>query len=172
MDMPRDPELNADYDGNKVPKADSLINVNVTCDGGSAGEEGAAGAGGGANGSTPSASSSSSPCSDGSLCINGYLGVYCLCYLRESALEEVRVEEIKGGGACPAESAPALLFIRRYVKNIAHIPHTLRVFPDVPVRSSLVIHPEIREKCRAHPAHAKSFSRCPVMRQLSSSGMG
>lgn len=75
------PEFSTDFDENNDLKGESLINVNVTCDG-SAGEGQAGGAG----------SASSSPCSDGSLCLNGDLGVYCTCYVRESSLEKVRVK--------------------------------------------------------------------------------
>lgn len=63
----------ADYDDSGVPKAESLVNVDVTCDGW-VGVEGS--------------SSASSLCSDG-YCLNGVFGVYCLCYVRESDLEEV-----------------------------------------------------------------------------------
>ena len=74
---------NTDYDDDRQPKAESLINVNVSCDGWAA--EGGGGVGDvGANYSTPS-----SPCSDGS-CLNGDFGVYCLCYVRESDSKEVR----------------------------------------------------------------------------------
>lgn len=67
------PKSVADYDDKNFPKADGLVNVNVTCTGG--GE---------------ASSSAWSPCSEGSTCLNGAVGVYCLCYELESALEEVR----------------------------------------------------------------------------------
>eukprot|EP00752_Nemacystus_decipiens_P010943 g9725.t1 len=47
------------FDAERQPKGDSLINVVVSCEG-----------------------SSSPPCSDGSSCLDGDLGVYCLCYKR------------------------------------------------------------------------------------------
>lgn len=59
-----------DFDDDMMPTAEDLINVNVTC-----------------NSSFPGASSS--PCSEDSMCLDGALGVYCLCYVRESTLEQV-----------------------------------------------------------------------------------
>ncbi|CBJ33868.1 probable extracellular nuclease (ISS) [Ectocarpus siliculosus] len=52
---------------NVIPTAHSLINVNVTCDGWMP-------------------FSSTPPCSEGSPCIDGDLGVYCQCYTRESSI--------------------------------------------------------------------------------------
>ncbi|CAM9801896.1 unnamed protein product, partial [Hapterophycus canaliculatus] len=79
------------FNDDGVPKGDSLINTDVTCDGWEGREEAASG--GGANDSDSHASPWSSsrphpPCSEGSTCLNGVVGVYCLCYVRESALEE------------------------------------------------------------------------------------
>eukprot|EP00752_Nemacystus_decipiens_P007772 g6941.t1 len=54
-----------------------MINVNVTC-------EDFVEEGGGGN-------PPSSPCSEGSTCLNGDLGVYCLCYMRESTSEQTCV---------------------------------------------------------------------------------
>lgn len=77
-----------DFHDDLSTKKGSLINGNVTCDGWV--EEGG-----------DDYYSSSSPCSEGSPCLDGDLGVYCLCYVRESTLEKVRCVEI----ACcsPAE---------------------------------------------------------------------
>lgn len=50
--------------------ADALMNINITCDGWAR-------------------HSPSPPCSEGSLCLDGDMGVYCQCYTRESTLEEV-----------------------------------------------------------------------------------
>lgn len=55
-----------------LPKAESMIDVKVTCDGWT--EDGGDGP----------------PCSEGSACIEGVLGVYCLCHVLESVLEQVR----------------------------------------------------------------------------------
>ncbi|CBJ26637.1 adhesin-like protein [Ectocarpus siliculosus] len=52
-----------------IPTAHSLISVNVTCDGWMP-------------------FSSTPPCSEGSPCIDGDLGVYCQCYTRESSIAE------------------------------------------------------------------------------------
>ncbi len=72
-----------DYGDQGQPKATSLINVNVTCDGWvGEGEDGMG---------ESSSASSSSPCSDGS-CLDSDFGVYCLCYVRESNQEEVPCE--------------------------------------------------------------------------------
>ncbi|CAB1100085.1 unnamed protein product [Ectocarpus sp. CCAP 1310/34] len=54
---------------NEIPTAHSLMNVNVTCDGWMR-------------------FSSTPPCSEGSPCIDGDLGVYCQCYTRESSIAE------------------------------------------------------------------------------------
>ncbi|CAM9462085.1 unnamed protein product, partial [Ectocarpus sp. 12 AP-2014] len=54
---------------NEIPTAHSLMNVNVTCDGWMP-------------------FSSTPPCSEGSQCIDGDLGVYCQCYTRESSIAE------------------------------------------------------------------------------------
>ena len=70
-----------DFDDNNRPKGESLINVDVTCD---RWEK----EGGGAGGANVS-SFASSPCSEGSLCLDGDLGVLCPCYVRESTLEQV-----------------------------------------------------------------------------------
>ena len=63
--------FNADFDGNMQPKGEYLTNADASCEGGS----------------TP-------PCSDGSPCLDGDLGVYCLCYGRASnTSQEVRANE-------------------------------------------------------------------------------
>ncbi|CAM9271368.1 unnamed protein product, partial [Ectocarpus sp. 8 AP-2014] len=54
---------------NEIPTAHSLINVNVACD-------------------EWMPFSSTPPCSEGSPCIDGDLGVYCQCYTRESSIAE------------------------------------------------------------------------------------
>ncbi|CAN0005479.1 unnamed protein product [Ectocarpus fasciculatus] len=54
---------------NVIPTAGSLINVDVTCD-------------------EWMPYSSTPPCSEGSQCIDGDLGVYCQCYTRESSIAE------------------------------------------------------------------------------------
>lgn len=60
-----------------IPSANSLINVNLTCDGGEAAAAG-------------DDEALLSLCSKGSTCLDGDLGVYCQCYMRESTLNEVR----------------------------------------------------------------------------------
>lgn len=86
--------LIADFDEYDVPKVESLINIDVTCAGGGVSEDSASA--GPTNGSDSypaswSSSASSSPCSEGSTCLDGIVGVYCLCYVRESSIEEVGV---------------------------------------------------------------------------------
>lgn len=63
-------------DANEVPTADDFTNVeNVTCEDGVAGDEWDA----------------YNPCSDGSLCMEGDLGVYCECYRSKFSGEEVKL---------------------------------------------------------------------------------
>lgn len=56
-----------------------MINTNVTCEA-LAKQRGGRG----------TSASSSYPCSEGSTCLDGDLGVYCQCYERESSWEQVR----------------------------------------------------------------------------------
>lgn len=63
----------------EIPTADSLINANMTCrderDGG---------------GTPPSnLTATVSICSQGSVCLEGDLGVYCECYFQRSTSKEV-----------------------------------------------------------------------------------
>lgn len=55
----------------EIPAADSLVNVNLTCSGAGEGE------------------ATSPPCSEGSLCLEGDVGVYCQCYMSKSTGNEV-----------------------------------------------------------------------------------
>ena len=67
----------------ELPTAGSLTNANITCRHG--GEESSQGIT-----SSSNSSSASSPCSEGSLCLEGDVGVYCQCYLQMSTLKQVR----------------------------------------------------------------------------------
>ena len=67
----------------ELPTAGSLTNANITCRHG--GEESSQGIT-----SSSNSSSASSPCSEGSLCLEGDVGVYCQCYLQRSTLKQVR----------------------------------------------------------------------------------
>lgn len=58
----------------EIPTADELVNVNLSCADGWDAQDG---------------SSSSWVCSDGSLCLDGDLGVYCQCYESMFTGEEV-----------------------------------------------------------------------------------
>lgn len=58
---------------NEIPTADTFTNVEIKCEDNVVEDEG----------------SSSSLCSEGSLCLEGDLGVYCQCYKNESTSEEV-----------------------------------------------------------------------------------
>lgn len=76
----------------KTPTAGFLLNGNVTCEtslGGEGDDDGSDDESDGDDGET-SSSSFISPCSEGSECLDGDLGVYCRCYMRESTLEEVK----------------------------------------------------------------------------------
>ena len=68
-----------DFDEDMVPKSNSMTNTNVTCEA-LAKQRGGRG----------TSASSSYPCSEGSTCLDGDLGVYCQCYERESSWEQVR----------------------------------------------------------------------------------
>lgn len=77
----------------EIPTADELVNVNLSCADGWDPQDG---------------SSSSRVCSDGSLCLDGDLGVYCQCYESMFTGEEV-------GTVCgPGQAAFLLGFIRLF----------------------------------------------------------
>lgn len=62
----------------EIPNANGLVNVNLTC----------------AVGDLPASGGRGNftfLCSAGSMCLDGDLGVYCQCYVRESTLKEVSV---------------------------------------------------------------------------------
>ena len=66
----------------ELPAADSFTNAKMTCQDGQ--EEVSQGM------TSSSSSSSSSPCSEGSVCLEGDLGVYCQCYRQRSTMKQVR----------------------------------------------------------------------------------
>lgn len=87
-----------------IPVADGLSNVNVTCSG--AGDEQAL----------------SPPCSEGSSCVEGDVGVYCQCYVSESTGNEVtthalfcaiRPAEIVFGVCLPSHTSSRLSRVGR-----------------------------------------------------------
>lgn len=69
------------------PDADSIINVKLMC---SRGDDEA----------DDGEDIMSRPCSDGSLCMEGDLGVYCECYVPEITGSEVKVPYSSGQGTC------------------------------------------------------------------------
>lgn len=65
----------AGSEAGELPDASSLTNANLRCgDGG---------------GDDSTSTSPSYPCSEGSDCLDGDLGVYCQCYEQRSSLKEV-----------------------------------------------------------------------------------
>ncbi|CAN0008375.1 unnamed protein product, partial [Scytosiphon promiscuus] len=76
---------------NQVPTAESLMNIDLTCDSGMP-------------------LYPAPPCSPGSVCIDGDLGVYCECYVRESTLEETCVSGDPGLLSLTAISTPGDTF--------------------------------------------------------------
>ena len=75
-----------------LPTAGSLTNVIITCQDG-AEENGHLDSSSSDSPSSDSSSSDSppeSPCSQGSTCVEGDVGVYCQCYLQRSTSDQVR----------------------------------------------------------------------------------
>ncbi|CAM9095530.1 unnamed protein product, partial [Laminaria digitata] len=116
----------------ELPTADSLTNANTTCRdrGGQASQDDTS-----SSPSSPSTSSSdvspknsSSPCSEGSVCLEGDLGVYCQCYLQRSTSKQRCVNGDAAALNLTTQNEPGTMFFPEMLEGdllLSHVAHSI-----------------------------------------------